>query len=199
MNKLVITGMVAHINAGTTIGLHPAQAKARAHSLKPIADGVYEVITRIQFKRGEIIELGIDLPRNLADQMESVDTLETYERELGPSEEEIQAEKERAEKEKAEAAAKELAEKERDEAELKAKEEAELKAEAEAERKAKEEEELKAKQESELKAKLEADEEARRKAANDEMLQNIKARNQAKQEAELEEKAEEKKQASKRK
>lgn len=66
MNKVTITA-IATFGAGTVLGLSEAQAAPRAHALKKIGNGRYEVQTSVQFKAGEIIELEGDLPKAMGD------------------------------------------------------------------------------------------------------------------------------------
>ena len=47
------------------IGLTDAQASVRGHSLKPVGNGVYEIVSKVEFKAGESIELE-SLPKSLA-------------------------------------------------------------------------------------------------------------------------------------
>lgn len=46
---------LAEFHAGEKLGLTPEQVKTRAHNLKDLGDGVYEVVRSVQFKAGEVI------------------------------------------------------------------------------------------------------------------------------------------------
>lgn len=57
--------------AGTVLALSEHQAAARRHALKPLGRGRYEAIVAIQFKAGEEIGLDGELPKTLADSVDS--------------------------------------------------------------------------------------------------------------------------------
>lgn len=48
-------GKLAQFHPGAKLGLTAEQAKTRAHNLKDLGDGVYEVLRSVQFKAGEVI------------------------------------------------------------------------------------------------------------------------------------------------
>ena len=50
-------------HAGALLGLTEAQAHVRRAVLRPLPDGVYEVITEAQFKSGEVISFDGDIPK----------------------------------------------------------------------------------------------------------------------------------------
>lgn len=54
MNQYEVTATAVTINAGM-IKLSQSQANRRKHLLKRVTDDVYEVISSVQFKRGEVI------------------------------------------------------------------------------------------------------------------------------------------------
>lgn len=54
MNQYEVTAIAVNINAGM-VKLSQSQANSRRHLLKPVMDDVYEVISPVQFKRGETI------------------------------------------------------------------------------------------------------------------------------------------------
>jgi len=56
MIKYKTTGII-DITAGVSVGLTDAQAKSRKRNLEPLGQGVYRVLTSLQFKAGEIIKL----------------------------------------------------------------------------------------------------------------------------------------------
>lgn len=55
MKQYTTTGVV-DVYAGL-VGLSDGQARDRAHNLKPVKKGVFEVVVPIQFKAGETIGL----------------------------------------------------------------------------------------------------------------------------------------------
>jgi predicted DNA-binding antitoxin AbrB/MazE fold protein len=66
------------IQAGAMVGLTKAQAAARGHALKPVdvdrkGDGVFEVLSPVQFKAGEQIATDTELNKQLAAQLESAE------------------------------------------------------------------------------------------------------------------------------
>lgn len=48
---------------GTLLGLTEAQAAARHFALRPSVDGLWEVLQTVQFKAGETIEVGGEVPK----------------------------------------------------------------------------------------------------------------------------------------
>ncbi len=46
------------------VGLTPLQVKTRLHNLRMISDGIYEIISPVQFKAGEVLLLE-DLPKTV--------------------------------------------------------------------------------------------------------------------------------------
>jgi len=69
MNKYEITSTTT-INQGARISLSKEQAEPRKTMLREVGKGVYEVVSRVQFKVGEKIGYDGDLPRNLATLMQ---------------------------------------------------------------------------------------------------------------------------------
>lgn len=64
---------VVGLSAGSILGLTSAQVSVRAHAVRPAQGraGFYEAIENVQFKRGEtFIYLG-DIPKHLADAVQS--------------------------------------------------------------------------------------------------------------------------------
>jgi len=58
-------------HAGATLGLTEAQADARRYGLKALGKGLHQVVTPVQFKRGE--EIGVqELPKALAGSVQEV-------------------------------------------------------------------------------------------------------------------------------
>jgi hypothetical protein len=45
------------------VGLSNPQAASRVRDLRPVADGIYEIVSPVQFKRGEVIRL--DAPEKI--------------------------------------------------------------------------------------------------------------------------------------
>lgn len=52
-----VVALFAAFNAGMLLLLKKDQYEARKHALKPLGDDVYEVLGRVEFKKGEIIGL----------------------------------------------------------------------------------------------------------------------------------------------
>ena len=52
---------------GAVVGLTEEQAAPRAHGLRSVGAGRYEVTRTVQFKAGEVIEYDGILPKNLAE------------------------------------------------------------------------------------------------------------------------------------
>lgn len=69
MNKYIITGRSVRITSGM-LELTAEQAKARAHHLEALQDGRFQIVTTVEFKRGEVIGFEGDLPKALAALME---------------------------------------------------------------------------------------------------------------------------------
>lgn len=57
MQRYTVTGHSVNIHSGI-LDLAPEQAASRLHSLADLGDGLYEVLSPVQFKRGE--EIGYD-------------------------------------------------------------------------------------------------------------------------------------------
>lgn len=55
MKKYTVIGIKAGINSGIA-RLSDSQASARSHALKILGDGLYEIISPVEFKRGEEFE-----------------------------------------------------------------------------------------------------------------------------------------------
>ena len=58
--------------AGAVLALSAEQAARRVPALWPLDDGLYEVRQPVQFKAGEVIGFGGDLPKHLASLLEPV-------------------------------------------------------------------------------------------------------------------------------
>lgn len=56
-----------NFHAGALLGLTAEQAHVRRAVLKPLGDGLYEVVTEVNFKAGEVITFKGDLPKAMAD------------------------------------------------------------------------------------------------------------------------------------
>jgi pyruvate/2-oxoglutarate dehydrogenase complex dihydrolipoamide acyltransferase (E2) component len=61
------------LNPGTVLGLTDKQAASRAHALREVKKGVFEVLSPVQFKIGEVIGYEGDLPRVIATALEDSD------------------------------------------------------------------------------------------------------------------------------
>ena len=55
-----------------TIGLTDVQAVTRVRNLRPVADGIYEIISPVQFKAGEAIRLG-EVENTVLDRLECLE------------------------------------------------------------------------------------------------------------------------------
>lgn len=60
-----VTAPAARLAAGI-LELTPAQAAARKHALKPVSGNKYAITAPVEFKQGEVIGYGGDLPKSLA-------------------------------------------------------------------------------------------------------------------------------------
>lgn len=67
--KTYTTIAIARIAQGT-LALSPAQASARAHALKNVGEGLFEITSPVEFKVGETFGYDLDLPRVLASCLE---------------------------------------------------------------------------------------------------------------------------------
>jgi hypothetical protein len=56
--------------AGALLGLTEAQLRGRQHALKAAAKGLHQVVTEVQFKRGEELVIAGDVPKVLANALQ---------------------------------------------------------------------------------------------------------------------------------
>lgn len=136
MKQYEVTARTITLNAGR-VKLTDAQARDRAHNLRHIGGGAYEILRPINFKMGEKLGFDGDVRKDMASEL------------MTP--EQAAAAREAAARAEAEAKAKAAAAT-RGKADAKAKKEADAKAAAEAEAKARAEAEAAAKAEAEAKA-----------------------------------------------
>jgi hypothetical protein len=72
MKDYEVTGIKLRVATGAIIGLTEAQAAPRKHCLLATGDkGIYEVISPIEFKRGEKIRIRAEQKAELADLSEA--------------------------------------------------------------------------------------------------------------------------------
>lgn len=63
MKKLIVIGISANFHTGVLL-LSDEQARARSYALKTLGDGLFEIVSPVQFKRGEVV--GFEGPVNKA-------------------------------------------------------------------------------------------------------------------------------------
>jgi len=68
MIKYEIIGKAIELTGGI-LHLTPEQAKSRLHALKPLNDGLFEILKTVTFKVGEKIGFNGDIPKALAGQI----------------------------------------------------------------------------------------------------------------------------------
>jgi hypothetical protein len=96
MRKFTVIAALT-LSAGTIVGLTAAQAKVRAHALKPVqvdkksGMGEYQVLEPVQFKRGEQIFTDADLPKQLATYLEPEEATRARERDAKRDQADAQA------------------------------------------------------------------------------------------------------------
>lgn len=65
MKQFEVIDRAARLSAGR-VKLTAAQAKPRAHALKALGGGVFEIVQPVEFKRGEVIEYDQDPGKAMA-------------------------------------------------------------------------------------------------------------------------------------
>lgn len=70
MNKYTITGRSVRLTSGL-LELTDEQSRTRLPKLKALSKTRFEIVQAVEFKRGETIGYEGDLPKSLADRMES--------------------------------------------------------------------------------------------------------------------------------
>jgi len=70
MDQYLVTAISARLAAGV-LRLTPAQSAPRLHNLKALGRGRFEIVSPVEFKRGEIIGYEGELPKALADVLEN--------------------------------------------------------------------------------------------------------------------------------
>lgn len=70
--KYKVAGTKANFTSGE-INLSEEQYKARAHALEPMGKGKYLILSPVEFKAGEVVEVEAGIPKDMLGCLEEVD------------------------------------------------------------------------------------------------------------------------------